>query len=406
MAEPSPVSPRRGSPSFSKEEARCTDTPSSSRLNLNFKEASKDSSSSSSSSASNGGSSVRAAAAKKPQRSPSADSGSEDVIIISPPSRIGNNSSFRRRRSSPSSSSSSRRPPHWRSRRSSNSRRRCSTSAATGSRRRVSNGKLHGWSRSSRSRSKSSSSSIRRRSSSIRRRSSSIRRGSISRRRSRRSLSRSITWCSEAEPLRRRRRPKYGSRSSSSCRALIRESKSKWHGRSNSSTRRSRNSGRLGKGRGRRSESSRRESSVERGRGSRSHRNQRDSERNSASTSRQPTLGESPPRQRANPLFAAHDIRAYARETARPRPRSRSPRSWTHDRFVVRSPSPRRRRPDGPMWDTRLGQWKSRAGGVYIPPTPEEVQALREQKQQKASPSRQRSPSLPQRRERGSPVYD
>ncbi|CDJ56155.1 hypothetical protein, conserved [Eimeria maxima] len=74
------------------------------------------------------------------------------------------------------------------------------------------------------------------------------------------------------------------------------------------------------------------------------------------------------------------------------------------------------------MWDTRLGQWKSRAGGVYIPPTPEELQAaeglqraLRGQHQQgrstsaksrDLSPKRQRSPSPRMRRERGSPVYE
>ncbi|CDI80086.1 hypothetical protein, conserved [Eimeria acervulina] len=92
------------------------------------------------------------------------------------------------------------------------------------------------------------------------------------------------------------------------------------------------------------------------------------------------------------------------------------------EEFAVRSPSPQRRRAKGEMWDTRLGQWKSRAGGVYIPPTPEELQAaegqqraLREQHQHARStsalsgglsPRRQRSPSLRVRRERGSPVYE
>ncbi|CDJ30494.1 uncharacterized protein EMH_0006570 [Eimeria mitis] len=86
------------------------------------------------------------------------------------------------------------------------------------------------------------------------------------------------------------------------------------------------------------------------------------------------------------------------------------------------SPPPQRRRAQGEMWDTRLGQWKSRAGGVYIPPTPEELQAAeglhraaREHHRQERStsaisrglsPQRQRSPSLLVRRERGSPVYE
>ncbi|CDI84398.1 hypothetical protein, conserved [Eimeria praecox] len=109
------------------------------------------------------------------------------------------------------------------------------------------------------------------------------------------------------------------------------------------------------------------------------------------------------------------------RSNGRPR-RSRSPGYWTHDRFALRSPSPQRQRPQGEMWDTRLGQWKSRAGGIYIPPTPEEVQAaeemqrtLRVQHRQLRStsavsgglsPQRKRSPSLQVRRERGSPVYE
>lgn len=37
--------------------------------------------------------------------------------------------------------------------------------------------------------------------------------------------------------------------------------------------------------------------------------------------------------------------------------------------YLRRSPSPCRVRTKGTMWPTRLGAWKSRAGGAYLPPT-------------------------------------
>ena len=43
---------------------------------------------------------------------------------------------------------------------------------------------------------------------------------------------------------------------------------------------------------------------------------------------------------------------------------------WNHDIFENRSESPVRERTKGAMWDTRQGAWRSRAGGVYLPPSP------------------------------------
>ncbi|CAE7646321.1 unnamed protein product [Symbiodinium pilosum] len=41
---------------------------------------------------------------------------------------------------------------------------------------------------------------------------------------------------------------------------------------------------------------------------------------------------------------------------------------WDHLAYLRRSPSPCRLRTNGTMWPTRKGAWRSRAGGVYLPP--------------------------------------
>eukprot|EP01071_Lankesteria_metandrocarpae_P005264 Lankesteria_metandrocarpae@DN3933_c0_g1_i1.p1 len=106
------------------------------------------------------------------------------------------------------------------------------------------------------------------------------------------------------------------------------------------------------------------------------------------------------PKDPSNPLQAAYDVQAYIAERKGESRRKRSrhargnrndekdddehkdrqhPRNdrryseerdagWTHDRYLNRSPSPNRDRTDGSMWDTRLGSWRARAGGVFLPP--------------------------------------
>ncbi|PFH37349.1 hypothetical protein BESB_038070 [Besnoitia besnoiti] len=94
--------------------------------------------------------------------------------------------------------------------------------------------------------------------------------------------------------------------------------------------------------------------------------------------------GDLPPRAPRNPLFAAYDRESY-RELRRRQESCSSRRVaegtrgeldlWCHDRFHARSPSPKRLRPPS-VWDTRRGQWRSLAGGVYVPPRPEEIAEL------------------------------
>ncbi|CAJ1386373.1 unnamed protein product [Effrenium voratum] len=76
-----------------------------------------------------------------------------------------------------------------------------------------------------------------------------------------------------------------------------------------------------------------------------------------------------------NPLNAAYDMRAYEllrklrldeehqiSQIALDEP------EWDHLGYLRRSPSPCRLRTKGAMWPTRKGAWRSRAGGVYLPP--------------------------------------
>eukprot|EP00434_Breviolum_minutum_P028773 symbB.v1.2.025451.t3/scaffold2469.1/size78468/7 len=88
-----------------------------------------------------------------------------------------------------------------------------------------------------------------------------------------------------------------------------------------------------------------------------------------------------------NPLNAAYDMKAYAllrklrldeehqiSQIALDEP------DWDHLGYLRRSPSPCRLRTKGAMWPTRKGAWRSRAGGVFLPP--------------EANVERQGSPSL------------
>ncbi|KEP66930.1 UNVERIFIED_CONTAM: hypothetical protein HHA_272190 [Hammondia hammondi] len=146
-------------------------------------------------------------------------------------------------------------------------------------------------------------------------------------------------------------------------------------------------------------------------------------------TERSPSL---PPPAPRNPLFAAYDREGYQELKRRRREASDTGSSrrhhagreadreqWRHDRFHERSPSPHRVRPPT-VWDTRKGQWRSLAGGVYVPPSMEEVAELKEElSRYRPSPrSYGRSRSKDERRRRtsddsslspvrrGSPVYE
>lgn len=104
---------------------------------------------------------------------------------------------------------------------------------------------------------------------------------------------------------------------------------------------------------------------------------------------------------------------------------------WTHDAFEMRSESPNRERTHGVMWDTRRGAWRSRAGGVYLPPSPTPSEELENpsntnRSNEPSGPSRYKYPRNTQSRryhfndplrersrspsyiprERGSPVYE
>ena len=112
----------------------------------------------------------------------------------------------------------------------------------------------------------------------------------------------------------------------------------------------------------------------------------------------------------------AYDRGAYVRREHRNKIRDDGI-SWDHEKFFTRSESPRRARTEGTMANTRKGAWKSRAGGVYLPPDPvEEPQSgeeddaeaparyLHPEDFRKPSPPRRRSPSARSRRD--SPVYE
>ncbi|CAE7541247.1 unnamed protein product [Symbiodinium natans] len=82
-----------------------------------------------------------------------------------------------------------------------------------------------------------------------------------------------------------------------------------------------------------------------------------------------------------NPLNAAYDMRAYEmlrklrldEEHQMSQVAADEP-EWDHLGYLRRSPSPCRLRTNGTMWPTRKGAWRSRAGGVYLPPEMAEVE--------------------------------
>ena len=87
------------------------------------------------------------------------------------------------------------------------------------------------------------------------------------------------------------------------------------------------------------------------------------------------TAGVAAPREPKNPLNEAYNLRAYDEMSKRRRSRRSPPRSqadelpeWDHRGFEFRSPSPCRLRTDGAHANTRREAWRSRAGGVYLPP--------------------------------------
>mmetsp|Transcript_57561 Transcript_57561/g.105893 ORF Transcript_57561/g.105893 Transcript_57561/m.105893 type:complete len:427 (+) Transcript_57561:24-1304(+) len=129
------------------------------------------------------------------------------------------------------------------------------------------------------------------------------------------------------------------------------------------------------------------------------------------------------PRDPRNPLDKAYDVRAYQVLSQDGRLDLRHPinePTWNHLGYLRRSPSPCRLRTRGPMFPTRRGAWKSRAGGVYLPPTDDNPAyiANRRSPSQSLSPARwafpeefeergrvmtRRSPSYgPERRKRSS----
>ncbi|KAF4689160.1 hypothetical protein FOZ60_002031 [Perkinsus olseni] len=81
---------------------------------------------------------------------------------------------------------------------------------------------------------------------------------------------------------------------------------------------------------------------------------------------------ESRPADPFNPLNEAYDVGKYEELQHRHKRRRTRGRRWEHDWYRQRSPSPIRERTDGPMWDTRAGSWRSRAGGVCLAPTEED----------------------------------
>eukprot|EP01054_Gregarina_sp_Poly1_P003064 Gregarina_sp_Poly_1__3063@NODE_1860_length_3187_cov_79_407372_g1205_i0_p2_GENE_NODE_1860_length_3187_cov_79_407372_g1205_i0NODE_1860_length_3187_cov_79_407372_g1205_i0_p2_ORF_typecomplete_len235_score42_43_NODE_1860_length_3187_cov_79_407372_g1205_i015862290 len=99
---------------------------------------------------------------------------------------------------------------------------------------------------------------------------------------------------------------------------------------------------------------------------------------------------DTPPADPRNPLFAAYE-RPQGRRGVQRRPRRRDSDAgdcWTHDRFRNRSLSPDRPDPqEVPLYDTRAGSWRARAGGVYLPPVEAEVKS---QEEEEAPPSKRR----------------
>mmetsp|Transcript_11932 Transcript_11932/g.26509 ORF Transcript_11932/g.26509 Transcript_11932/m.26509 type:complete len:273 (-) Transcript_11932:7-825(-) len=71
-----------------------------------------------------------------------------------------------------------------------------------------------------------------------------------------------------------------------------------------------------------------------------------------------------PDKEKTEDIFAKPDV-----DVAR-KPMPAMP-EWDHVPFVMRSPSPDRTRTDGTFADTKRGAWRSKAGGVFLPPVDE-----------------------------------
>lgn len=119
----------------------------------------------------------------------------------------------------------------------------------------------------------------------------------------------------------------------------------------------------------------------------------------SASRSPVPQLPQAAPRDPVNPLDQAYNLKAYkelllqkqrdpstsstsssscsssAKKKKKKKKNKKSKEKWDHEPFLERSLSPCRERTDGAMWNTRKGAWRSRAGGVYLPPPPKDPKA-------------------------------
>lgn len=102
----------------------------------------------------------------------------------------------------------------------------------------------------------------------------------------------------------------------------------------------------------------------------------------------QATINSVAPRDPENPLKKAHDLEEFNKlqqrrfDTGRPEIEEQQ---WDHLPYLRRSPSPCRLRTAGTMWPTRLGTWKSRAGGAYLPPTDQVPEAGKREKENSLS---------------------
>ncbi|KAH0483362.1 MAG: uncharacterized protein KVP18_004086 [Porospora cf. gigantea A] len=86
------------------------------------------------------------------------------------------------------------------------------------------------------------------------------------------------------------------------------------------------------------------------------------------------------PKDPYNPLVEAFDRRAYrdrkyeqnSRRNEHGGERPERASRWRHDRFEDHREVRRVQSDEPPLHDTRRGAWRSRAGGVYLPPHEEE----------------------------------
>lgn len=125
------------------------------------------------------------------------------------------------------------------------------------------------------------------------------------------------------------------------------------------------------------------------------------------------------PRDPQNPLEEAYNLKAYElllqeqHARLKARRRHRHGPKWDHEPYLNRSPSPCRLRTDGAFYPTRKGTWRSRAGGIYLPPlasqkdgenispSPSPARYLYPEEFKRWAPPQRRSPSYgPERRSR------